>query len=359
MFFYIIPLSIISLLAIYEGSEKNRIITQNKFIYIIIAILFILIIGLRVDVGCDWDTYKDIFNNSVNVNFPEIVKNKDQFLDIGHGILTKLISLRFDFYVLNVIYAIFFIIPLFYFCSTFKSKYLGLTIAYPYYIIIVGMGPIRQSLCISFLMLSILFLSKEKLLPFYFVATTSALFHQSSIIFNFISFISSNFSLKNERKIFSYFFLSSIAIIFAFNLPYILIKISSSLSLYSLGLQKANSAIFIWFIHSIPSSLFLLNIKKFSFIRKLKRIIIFLSISQLIVLPFIFINSVFSYRMLLYFFPSSILITVNLVEIEALKYIKNYLKYSIIFLALLSLLLWIKFANHSYCWLPYQNLLFN
>ena len=85
--------------------------------------------------------------------------------ELGHIILTLLSR---NIYVLNLIYALIFIAPLFYFCSKIKRTYLSLLISYPYYIVVVGMGPIRQAACISILMVSIILVSKNKYLYHFF-----------------------------------------------------------------------------------------------------------------------------------------------------------------------------------------------
>ena len=54
-------------------------------------------------------------------------------------------------------------------------------------------------------------------------------------------------------------------------------------------------------------------------------------------------------------FPISIYIVSHLPDAQVFKVKSKYIIYTIIFLSFFSLFFWIKFANHSYCWLPYQN----
>ena len=79
------------------------------------------------------------------------IGNTDTIQELGHVIITIFSG---NIYLLNTIYAILFTAPLFIFCSKLKRVYFALLVSYPYYIIVVGMGPIRQAACISILMLS-------------------------------------------------------------------------------------------------------------------------------------------------------------------------------------------------------------
>ena len=118
------------------------------------------------------------------------------YQELGHIFITKISQ---NIYILNLIYSILFLLPLFYFCSTLKRRYFSLLIAYPYYIVVIGMGPIRQAACISFLMLSILLVSKKKYFLSFFISIFSFLIHQFSILFNGLIFCSSFTNIKKIK----------------------------------------------------------------------------------------------------------------------------------------------------------------
>ena len=140
--------------------------------------------------------------------------------EIRAHISVTLVSYR-SIYVLNLIYSVIFSLPLFYFCSQLKRKYFTLLISYPYYIIVIGMGPIRQAACISLFMLSILLVSNKKYYSHFFLTVTSALLHQSSILFNsiiFSSLLNQFKKIKFSKKYFDYIFIIIITyILLTFN----------------------------------------------------------------------------------------------------------------------------------------------
>ena len=367
MILYLIPFIVLSILTSIENSTRFTSFISNKYLYYLIALFFIIFIGLRYEVGCDWQQYKEMFEKFNSLNLLEIIERnffaKQKLQEIGHIILTLVSQ---NIYVLNFIYSIIFSLPLFYFCSQLKRKYFTLLISYPYYIIVIGMGPIRQAACISLFMLSILLVSKKKYYSHFFLTVTSALLHQSSILFNSIIFGSLlnqfkkiKFSKKNILIIFL------LSLIFLYCLPSITQKFIFYINIYDFRDQNgvrlinpAKSAIYIWFLHFITSIIFIKNISKFDFNNSLNRILILLSIFDFLLLPIIFLNSVIAYRFLLYLFPSSILITSKVPDLKLFNINKNYYINIIIGLSLLSLIIWLNFAFHSSCWVPYKNILF-
>ena len=368
MTFYLLPLLFLAFFTLFEHTNKLSYFINNKYVYFLIGFFFILFVGLRYNIGCDWWVYKELFQRYSSINIVEIIKDafflKYELQEIGHISITLISK---NIYVLNLIYAAIFIIPLFYFCSTIRRKFLALLVSYPYYIVVVGMGPIRQAACISLLMLSILFISKKKYFAHFFLTIFTLLIHQFSFIFNGLivgSFLPK--LLKNKLSKKSLFFIIILISIFSYSLPSLIFKTYGYLTLYGQlnkeGIQiipPAKSAIFIWILHFLPSLIFLTNKSRFDFNKNLNQIFTTLSIFEIGLLPIVFLNSVVSYRLLLYFFPSSIYIASFLPNLKLFKIKSSYILISIILMALITQIIWLQFAYHSYCWVPYKNILFN
>ena len=157
MILYFIPLMGLSLLSIVEIREREKRVIHSKTFYFFLGSLFIIFLGFKSQIGCDWLVYKKQFYVISQLSFSEVIQNTDRVL---HSILTKLISLKFDHYVLESIYGIFFTLSLLLFATITKYRYLALVVAYPYFMLVVGMGPIVQSVSIAFFMLSIVSIEK-------------------------------------------------------------------------------------------------------------------------------------------------------------------------------------------------------
>ena len=372
---YFIPLILLSALALLENSKRLTCILNNKIFYSFIALFFIIFIGLRYEIGCDWEQYQKMFDKYSSMSFFDIVKfnhidgpHKSYFITPGKGISTTIQELGHviltifsrNLYILNTIYACLFVIPLFFFCSKLRRTYLSLSISYPYYIIVVGMGPIRQAACISLLMLSFHYIINNKYLFHFFTTIFSLLIHQFSFIFNAIFFLPLLSKIKGN--IFSkrnfLFFIILISII-TYSLPIYISKVYSYLTLADSIIPPAKGAFYVWLINFIPSFIFLSNFEKFDLQNNLKRILIIFSIFEILLLPFVFYKSVIAYRLILYIFPSSILITSKIPDLKFLKLKSHYFVNSIIFLSFLNIIVWTNYAYHAYCWVPYKNLIFN
>lgn len=370
MIFYFVPFLFLAILTWLESTQRFVSLIKNKYLYFLIALFFIIFIGLRYEIGCDWEQYEKMFEK-YTPNMIEIIRRGlfekniyGIYQELGHIFITKISQ---NIYFLNLIYSILFSLPLFYFCSTLKRRYFSLLISYPYYIIVIGMGPIRQAACISFLMLSILFISKKKYFISFFLTIISLLIHQFSILFNGLIFASSFRNIKIiklSRK--TIFLIILVSLIFLYCLPSILNKIYVYFTLYKkfdqngiMLVPPAKSAILLWIMNFVPSFIYLKNKVSFNLNKNLNSIFTTFCITEILLLPIVLLQSVVGYRLLLYIFPTSIYITSLIPDLKLLNIRKNYMVNIIISLAFISLIIWLKFAYHSSCWVPYKNILFN
>ena len=370
MIFYFIPFIFLAILTGIESSQKLDSLIKNKYLYFLIALFFVVFIGLRYEIGCDWNQYEKMFER-YSPNMVEIIKRGlfekniyGIYTELGHIFITKISQ---NIYILNLIYSILFLLPLFYFCSTLKRSYFSLLISYPYYIVVIGMGPIRQAACISISMILMLLISKKKYYISFFLTIFSLLIHQFSILFNGLILGSSFSNIKNiklSRKIIFLVILVSLILIYC--LPSIINKVYVYFTLYkkidqngTMIVPPAKSAILLWVMNLIPSLIFLKNKLKFKLNNNLKSIFTSFCITEILLLPIILLQSVVGYRLLLYIFPTSIYITSLIPDIKILNLKQNYIVNIFISFAFISLIIWLKFAYHSSCWVPYQNILFN
>ena len=371
MIFYFIPFIFLAVLSGIESVQKFDYLVKNKYLYSLIALFFIIFIGLRYEIGCDWTEYQKMFEKYGPLNIIEIIKRSlfekhiyGIYQEFGHLLITKISK---NIYILNLIYSILFSLPLFYFCSTLKRSYFSLLISYPYYIVVVGMGPIRQAACISFLMISIILISKKRYYINFFLTIFSLLIHQFSILFNgliFSTLFTKIKKIKFSRKII--FLLILLSLIFFYGLPSIINKVYLYFTMYKkidqdgkLLMSPAKSAILLWIMNFVPSIIYLTNKRKFKLTNQLNSIFTSFCITEIMLLPIALFQSLVGYRLLLYIFPTSIYITSVIPDLNLLNIKKNYMVKILISIAFISLIIWLKFAYHASCWVPYNNILFN
>ena len=361
MIIYLIPAIILSFLAYLESNNNYLSFIQNKYLYLIVFSFFILFIGFRNEIGCDWDAYIRNFEMVYYEDWSNFLTPKNiKFFDIGYTIISKLISYKFDFKILVLFFSSLFTIPLFLFCYQLKNTYLSLLVSYPYFIVVIGMGPIRQAAAIGLVMLSIILASRNKYNLIYIITIISSFLHFSSIIFTSLAFLSiENLTKnKNNNNILKFIFLLGITFIIIYNFDWLYTKLFYQFKYHSV-LTKAKSAIYVWIINFLPMMLYFTNINKFNFNKSLHKICSFFLVYEVLLFILILINNIIAYRFLLYCFPITIYIISYLPDLQILKIKSNLIVNTIILLSISSLIFWIKYANHSYCWLPYQNLIFN
>ena len=121
------------------------------------------------------------FTNLSRYLISEIMTEKYEFIVIGAGI-----------YGVNLLCAIIFLSGLFFFASQLPKPMLAIAVAFPYLILIVGMGYTRQSAGIGLVMASLIYFIRQENLKFILLVIAGALLHKSAIIFshtNYDSFL--------------------------------------------------------------------------------------------------------------------------------------------------------------------------
>ena len=364
--------SVFIILYIFALKELNHHKKLNNKISLFLILFFSIFIGLRNEIGCDWTGYEDLFNrvmcsetglNLMNssgricAEFPNIIEYI-KFKEIGFSSLNFIIGeIGGSFYHLNFLLSLLFIVPLIKSFSDYKRPFLALLVSYPYLITVIGLGNVRQSISIALLMLCIKQLKYFRFSYFYLYSFISILFHYSSIFFIFLPIIIDSRKHKNlliiKKFLYCIFSIFFIFIIFIKN-NYFINKINQTF-FYTTSTSLINPLL-IWIMVAVPALIILLNYKYFKdndtnkFWRNYSIIVI------LMIFP-IFIHTTIGLRFLLYFIPIKIYCLSNLQSIN-FYFLKNKNTFFIItFISFSLLTIWLNFANHSYCYVPYKNLL--
>ena len=209
-------------------------------------------------------------------------------------------------------------------------------------------------------MISIILISTRKYFFHLFTTIFSVLIHQFSILFNLLLLVPLLPKIiKNKFSKLSILLGIILLFLILYSLPSYIVKIYFYITLPSADVGEAKGSIFVWFINFIPSLIFLFNISKFKFNENLNKIFFTFSILEIALLPLVFLKSVIAYRLLLYLFPSSIYITSYIPDLKIFNIKEKHFTNLLIFITFLSFIIWINFALHSYCWIPYKNIILN
>ena len=343
------------LLIIGYFALRNPRTKWNKLTTFLIWFFLVIIIGFRYQVGCDWDEYIRIVDE-LTIPLNELI-NSNSFLNNPLYKLSVWFAAdnNLKVYGLNIIASIIFSYGLVYFCKQTKRPWLTLLVSIPYLVIVVAMGYVKQSIAIGILLIGFGKICNNEPNKFKYYSITASLFHFSSLVTSPLILICGDFK-KRSTKIRLFIFL----IIFSGILYY---TISGGLDRLLIGyveqVYKSEGSYIRFFLTIIPTLIFLVfrrrlsdNYSELNFLNGMSLLSIFLGI-LLIALE----STVIVDRLLLYLIPIQMYIIGNFADFKLFKVSKKMITFSILLYSILIQYVWLTFANHSICWIPYKNIL--
>lgn len=175
-------------------------VTQNKKIILSYFLLsYILIIGLRYDVGIDYMGYRNSFLKNINY-------------EIGYSLLSNFVHFfKGNFYCFTVLISFFTVLPISYYLINNFRKLAELRMGIFLFLLssfnFSAMNLMRQSLATSFCFLATDFYYKKNYKTFIFLILIAFSFHKSVIIYLILFFLINNIRVKNNFSIIFLFLL--------------------------------------------------------------------------------------------------------------------------------------------------------
>jgi len=329
----------------FDGRQKS----QRDIILITITVLIVLMIGLRYDVGGDWRNYLENSDLIKGRSLQWSIANSPN--EPGYTLLNWVVlATGFDFWLVNLICAIPFVVGLVILAKQQPNPYLALVVATPLLIIVVGMGYTRQATALGFLLIGIASLIDGK--PFWkFLIWTGI---GSSFHFSALFFVPLIALLLFRGKLLSVVLLILLAIFgYLFILP-------NAFERYSIGyirtVYEAQGAIFRIALSALAGVIVLSFARRFLTNPIENRIWRgWASLSLLSFILLFFVNStVIIDRLSVYLLPLQVVVFGRLPlafggrQSQLLWALVMIIVYAIV------LLLWLTFANNARFWIPYQ-----
>ena len=150
-----------------------------RFFWSLTFVWLVLMIGLRHQIGVDWNVYYDYVERMHEVTFDQVLWQQDPAYELLNWLG---VNVGGGVYTVNLIAAIVFCWGLFAFCEKQPRPWLALLVATPYLVIVVAMGYTRQGVAIGLTMLAITYLLNRKVLWFFIFIGLATMFHRSAII---------------------------------------------------------------------------------------------------------------------------------------------------------------------------------
>ena len=341
-FFFIFFVSYLSV-----NYEKYK---EVKYLEQVVFFILFLIIGLRFRTGGDFRPYLEQYDFIAKIAEEG---NSPNFFNIYEFINFLSHILGLNTFGVNIICSLLFTYFLYFFLKKFKNVYFSLVLAFPVFVMVYGIGSIRQGLSIA-LFLSIFSLRYEiqKVIAIFL----GLLFHSTSIIYLLIylgSFLKRNFLylksfVKKNLNLILFWLLFIIVILFFKTDQYIrYMRYYLVQDVYtSPGFILRQTPTFICAIiyYKLYSNKNLIMDKFFN------NIFLIISVFSLLLFPFGFFYSTIADRLMGYFLPLQIVL-INTLYAHTQKKYKLMFNYFFCTCSIFFLGVWYFFGNNSEAWI--------
>ena len=310
----------------------------------LVGIFIAFLVGLRYEVGADWNTYLLIFERSSHVSFESIFRRSDPAYQLINWWADEN---NWRIWVVNLACGAIFSWGLIRFCLTQPYPWIALTVAVPYLVIVVAMGYTRQGAALGIILAGLAnYLRRDSILKFAAYIAFAALFHSTAVVaFVLVSLTSRRNRLVN--------FIGAIAVTILF---YNLFLGSSVERFYGVYIKTGYSSqgAFIRIAMDVSAAaLFVFIGRKLAFSEVEYRIWRNFAIASFLALVGLMISpsSTAVDRLAIYLLPIQIAVFGRLPVLAAQNIFSRLVPIALFGLVLF---IWLNFAQFAQLWLPYR-----
>ncbi len=314
--------------------------------WIAVALLFILAIGFREEVGGDWYNYLRHYHIAVEVPLNEVRSS-----DPGYLLLNWIMAQwGWQIYGVNTVCGAIFIVGLFVYCRQLPAPWLGFAVAVPYLIIVMAMGYTRQSVALGLFFLALADIERGHALRYIAWIALGVTFHKSAVLL-------APLGIFNYRR--GWFWRSLAIAIMAYGLWDLFLGEHHELlwELYVDRQMQSEGARIRVMMNLVPSVLLLSYGKKWRKLFPVYDIWFWLSIAALASVALVDFATTAVDRISLYFTPLQIAVFARLPVLARDQFSPQTMRFGILAGYALVLFVWLNYASHATYWLPYQNIL--
>ncbi|MXP47950.1 hypothetical protein GRI43_11195 [Altererythrobacter luteolus] len=314
-------------------------------------IVLIGFIGLRHNIGMDWNNYLIIFHRvTEQIGLTALLGRTEP----GYVLILELGALSgLGIYGANLITAGIIVSGLFYWARKSAEPWLALVSAFPMFIVVFSMSANRQALAAAAIMVVIGLWYRLSLVGRIAAILACASFHYSALIF--LVFVA--LDLKVRWEIRAVLTIGCLALMFG-----ILLQTGQSeyyVDAYGNQTSEAfrsEGALYHLALNAILASLyfFLPRARSILFPNRLLRNLAF---ACLLTVPLALAFSTLASRMNFYWFPMSMFVAGALPQIVDFK-MRPLLRIGICLVYGLTMIVWLTYANSAQAYIPYKNLIF-
>lgn len=316
-------------------------------IFLLAVALVFVMVGLRYEVGGDWQPYLAILDGLRFYSLGEAL-----FLsDPGYALLNWMANqIGWDIWVVNLACALIFTWGLVHFARRQPNPWLALLVAIPYLVIVVGMGYTRQAVAIALMMMAIIAFTNERFIRTLVLISLAVLFHKTALIIIPLLL----FTIARSRIAIAGVMLISTALLYYVFLGSSIDRLMASYE--DANYDSAGTAVRLA-MNIVPALIFLPLQGRFGFLeieRKLWRNFALAAVAAALAL-FVLESSTIVDRLALYLVPLQVIVFSRLPYMAGLNSSTRFtLIAAVIAYSAAVQFVWLQFAAHADAWLPYQ-----
>ena len=314
-----------------------------------LAGIYVIAIGFRQDVGCDWGAYVFMYEVVARLPFWKALF----FTDSGYQALDFIAYwLGLGYYFAEFVSGLIFTACLFLFIRRQPLPWLALLCAAPYMVIVVAMGYQRQSISLGFCMLAMLAFGERSVLRFVAFVLIGALFHKSLL------FILPLVVLINGLR-FNWLSVLTLAATGLVGGRVILGNTDYYLHVYQNKYMTSAGGLTRILVTALAGLVFLIFIRQYKRLFKDWDLLLYLAIISLILVPLVKISTTAVDRMAIYMLPFQIMVFSRLPVIFRATKMEMPVSLGIVGSYATFLYVWLHYSLIAHeCWLPYRSVLF-
>lgn len=317
----------------------------------------ILIIGTRDGVGCDWDTYLRHFQNMQDVDLASALS----FTDPAYALLNWLfVRAGWSVHAVNMACATIFVVGLLRFCGRQPAPVLALLVSIPYLVVVVSMGYTRQASAAGFLMLAFNAFSDGRGRRYLLWVLLAASFHRSAAMFApLVVFVESPSVARDAVRALT---ARTLALTLGAVLSAVLLVVfvGGAVDRYTASYvesdYEARGDLYRIALNTLAAAIFLLFRRRWKDLFADARLHLILALAAVSAVPLLWVSSVGADRMSLYLLPLQLAVFSRL-PLLAPRRLRHPVAAAVMAAYAAVLYVWLNFANHAFCWVPYQSTL--
>lgn len=317
---------------------------QATAVWVLVAALMALIIGLRDQVGGDWATYLTHFQDIARLRWDEVLV----YGDPGYYLLNWLVArLGGDVYALNLVCAAVLMAGTARFCREQPKPWLALLVAVSYLLVVVGMGYTRQSVALGLAMFGLVALGHGRVRAFVLWVLLAALFHKTAVLLIPIAAL----AVRRQRV------WTTLWVALAALLAYWALLDETAEFLWAnyvdTEMESQGGAIRVA-MNVVPALLLLLFRRRLLEDPQERSLWTWMALIALACVPLVFMASTATDRLALYLIPLQMLVFSRLHRLAPAATGRTIIVLAIMAYYAVVLWVWLHYATHAQYWVPYR-----